>query len=947
MTRSKLVAIAFLIVASLASADALQNRSAWPPGVQTVSGDSPARTPEAEMQTFFLPPGYHVELVASEPLVEEPILIDWDPDGRMWVLEELGYMQDLPATNERTQIGRISVLEDTNRDGKMDKKTVFLDKLVLPRAMKVLEHGVLVGEPAHLWLARDTNGDLKADTKELICDCYGREMADVEHNQNGLVWALDNWMYTSEGDTYFRWKNGKFEIGKTLSRGQWGGSQDDFGHFYRNSNSSALGVDLVPTPYFARNPNLLRTRGSYEFMGETNALNVTFPVRQNRGVNRGYVDGQLRADGTLATYTGTNSPTVYRGDRLPAELKGNVFIAEPTGNLVSRIIVTDTGTTLRGRKAYENAEFLASTDERFRPVYLSSAPDGTLYIVDMYHGIIQAKTYITEYLRDHIVEGKLETPIHVGRIFRVVHDTTRRDTAPALSRESSAQLVTRLTHPNGWWRDTAQRMLIERGDKSVAAALRRMAETAADPRSKLHALWTLEGLDALEPATVIRALGDASRDVRVSGIRLSERWLAEDKALQAAVLKRLDDTDWNVRQQLAATLGMVPQGARETAMATLFERYGGDPVVVDAALSGVRGSEGAVLETVLLGNAQTPEREATIALLTATIVRGGQDAPIQLVFRHAAESGRPQWQRSALLRGAEVALLGAAMPGPATGRGGGGRGGAGGAGAAVAGAAAGAGGGGRGGGAAGAGAGGAGGRAGAAAAGTRGGPGGNPAFPRAVPAPAAAGAAGAAAEGPDAAVAPPAGRGRGGGGGAGGPLRLNRAPELIALAAADTGDLATRAAALLARVEWPGKPGAAAPIAPLTAAEQQRFDAGQEVYKNVCQACHQPDGRGLERVAPALLGSVFALAPATIPARILINGKEGSIGEMPPLGAGFTDDQIAAVLTYIRREWGQAGSPVDAATVKDTRAQVAGRTRPWTNPELTALIGGAAGRGRQ
>ena len=258
----------------------------------------------------------------------------------------------------------------------------------------MLDHGVLVGEPPHLWLAHDTNGDLRADTKELVCDCYGTEMANVEHNANSLLWALDNWMYTSEHTGYLRWKNGKFELQPTMSRGQWGASQDDAGHIYRNSNSSALHIDVLPARYFMRNPNLVRTRGSYEFMGDQQELNATYPVRPNRGVNRGYQDGQLRADGTLATYTGVNSPVVYRGDRLPSELYGNVFIAEPTGNLVSRIIVSDDGTMLRARKAYTNAEFLASTDERFRPVYLSNAPDGTLYIVDIYHGIIQHRGFI-------------------------------------------------------------------------------------------------------------------------------------------------------------------------------------------------------------------------------------------------------------------------------------------------------------------------------------------------------------------------------------------------------------------------------------------------------------------------------------------------------------------------------------------------------------------------
>ena len=322
-----------LVAAAFSTTSALQSQSpkpgAWPPGLQQVSEESPALSPEAEAKTFFLPPGYHAELVASEPMVEDPILIDWDANGRLWVIEMIGYMQDLPATNERAPVGRISVLEDTNRDGKMDKKTVFLDGLVLPRALKVLDKGVLVGEPPHLWLAQDTNGDLKADKKELVCDCYGTELGNVEHNENSLLWAMDNWMHTSEGDTYFRYKDGKMETRKTLSRGQWGASQDDFGRVYRNSNSSALHIDLLSTPYFLRNPNLLRTRGSYEFMGDPDELNATYPVRPNKGVNRGYQTGQLRGDGTLATYTGVNSPMVYRGDRLPAELAATCSSPSP------------------------------------------------------------------------------------------------------------------------------------------------------------------------------------------------------------------------------------------------------------------------------------------------------------------------------------------------------------------------------------------------------------------------------------------------------------------------------------------------------------------------------------------------------------------------------------------------------------------------------------------
>src|SRR3954454_3094576 len=564
LTRTRIAPL--LITASAVSAYGFQNTQPWPPGLQPVSDESPVLSPEAEMKTFFMAPGYHLELVASEPMIEEPILIDWDPDGRLWVVEQRGYMQDLTATNERAPIGRVSVLEDTDGDGKMDKKTVFMDGLVQPRALKVLDHGVLIGEPPNLWLAKDTDGDLRADTKELVVNTYGTDLANVEHNANSLTWALDNWMYTSEHNGYLRLKDGKFDYQPTLARGQWGATQDDAGRIYRNTNEAALFVDLLPARYFTRNPNLLRTRGLYESL-QNDEVNTVWPVRPTRGVNRGYQDGILRPDGRLAHFTSVCSPTVYRGDRLPAELYGNVFVAEPAANLVSRIIVSDNGTTLRAKKAYPDAEFLASTDERFRPVYLSSAPDGTLYVVDTYHGIIQHKGFITEYLRDQILSRKLDHPNGHGRIYRIVHDTTRRDKPPALSKATPAQLVETLSHPNGWWRDTAQRLLVERGDRSIVPALTRLAATAKEPRTKLHALWTLDGLDALQPDAVIKALDDPSRDVRMSALRLSERWLTENNpAVQAAVTRRMDDQDWSVRDQLAASLGALPQGVRERAI---------------------------------------------------------------------------------------------------------------------------------------------------------------------------------------------------------------------------------------------------------------------------------------------------------------------------------------------------------------------------------------------
>lgn len=895
---------AFAVIAAVATGDAFQGAKPWPPGLQQVPNDSPVLSPQDELNTFFMPPGYRLELVASEPMIEEPILIDWDADGRLWVIEERGYMKDLPASNEREPLGRVSVLEDTNNDGKMDKKTVFMDGLVLPRALKVLDHGVLIGEPPHLWLARDTNGDLKADTKELVVDTYGQELGNIEHNANSLTWALDNWMYTSEHNGYLRLKDGKFEYQQTLARGQWGATQDDGGRIYRNTNEAALFVDLLPARYFVRNPNLLRTRGSYESL-QNEEVNTVWPVRPTPGVNRGYQNGILRPDGRLAHFTSVCAPTVYRGDRLPKELYGNVFVAEPAANLVSRIIVSDTGSGLTSKKAYPDAEFLASTDERFRPVYLSSAPDGTIYIVDTYHGIIQHKGFITEYLRDQIVSRRLDQPQGHGRIWRVMHETTRRDRPPALGKATPAQLVETLSHPNGWWRDTAQRLLVERADRSVAASLRKIAETAPDWRARLHALWTLDGLDAIEPSSVMRALEDASRDVRVSALMLSERWLGQPAhPIQAAVLKRASDADWAVRHQFAATLGAFPPNspASDAALMTLLEQYGDDPLTVDAAISGVAGRESVILQKLLATPSATPQRTAAITTLAATVVRSGQDARVQELLQWTADATRPAWQQQALLAGAEAALLNAPLPGnPAL-------------------------------------------RANPAAAaainapGGRGGPGGARAFPD-QPSENAAANTGRAGAG---------GRGAGGGGGRGrggaGPLlALSRQPESFAALAAAGGDLGARATILLARMNWPGKAGAPAAVAPLTPAEQQWYNTGQTVYLSLCIACHQEDGRGREKVAPSLVGSPLALAPPVVPIRILLHGKEGSVGLMPPLGGGLTDEQIAGALTYVRRQWGNAASAVDPATVKEVRSATAGRTRPWTNDELSLIANGGRG----
>ncbi len=841
----------------------LQTR-AWPPPVQKVAADSPTLSPEAELKTFHLPPGYRAELVASEPMVVDPIAVDFDLEGRLWVIEMLGFMPDTSGTDSREPLGRIAVLEDVDDDGRMDRRTVFLDKLILPRSLKVLDSGVLVGEPPNLWLARDTDGDLKADAKDLVRNDYGRLEGNPEHNANSLHWGLDNVIYTSEHTYHLKLAGGKFEAVPTPSRGQWGVGSDDAGRIYRNWNEQPLFVDYVPARYFTRNPNIARTSGLYEILMDPKDMTI-WPVRPTRGINRGYRDGVLRPDGTLTTYVSAGTPTIYRGDRLPKDLYGDAFITESAGNLVHRLKIVDDGTgKLSAKNAYPRGEFMASTDERFRPVNLFGGPDGTLYVIDMYRGVIQDGTYWTDYLRDYIKANKLELPVNLGRIWRIVHDTTKRDRKPSLSKETPAGLVKLFSHANGWYRDTAQRLLVERQEKSVAPALKQLASQSADYRVRLHALWTLDGLGEIDAAAVQAALADKSADVRASAVRLSERWLGEaSHPLQTVVIGLTDDPTWTVRRQVAASLGALPQRDRLAPLAALLRKYRTDPITVDASISSLAGLESEMLELQL----QEPNRSAArrepdppsdhIKMLAAAISRSRDAAALVRVIDVATETKHGAWQRLALLEGIDAGL-----------EGGGGRGGGGG------------------------------------------------------------------------------GGGRGGrGGGAAGMVSLPNEPSGLIVNSTHTDGTGPAAKRVLARLTWPGKPTSVVEVAPLTAEQQKRFAQGQEVYNNLCVACHQPDGQGREKVAPTLVNSRYVSGDAGVAARIVLAGKEGPVGLMPPLGAGLSDDQIASVLTYIRREWGHTASAVSPADVKEIRGMTASRTRPWTEDEISRLVGGRGGRG--
>jgi mono/diheme cytochrome c family protein len=833
-----------------------QENLPWPAAVQEKQPMyPPALSAADELKTFHMPPGYRVELVASEPLVTDPILAEFDGDGRLWVLEMEGFAIGEKMTNSFEPVNDLVILEDTNHDGVYDKRTVFMDHLIMPRAFKILDHNcALIGEPPHLWKACDTDGDLKADTKELVNDTFATQGV-IEHGANGLYWGMDNTIYVAEHTWNVQFKEGKFNITPTLNRGQWGITQDDAGRIYRNVNTDALFTDYIPSKYFVRNPDVTRTEGLYEPLIKQEDTFV-WPIRPTLGVNRGYRKEVPRPDGSAYYYQGVSSPLIYRGDKLPKNLYGQAFVLDGPTNLMHLLSLKDDGTgKLAAADFYKKGEFLASTDERFRPVSLTPGWDGSFYIVDMYRGVSQDEPIQTDYLRNYIGEHRLWEGIHYGRIYRVVHDTTTSDKKPAMIEETPAQLVTHLSHPNGWWRDTAQQLLVQRNDKSVVPALKQLAMTSPDFRARLQAMWTLDGMNAIDAETVTKALGDKSPEVRASAVRLSEHWLGEPgNPIKAVVLAKMDDSNWQVRRQLAASLGELPQGERVAPVVAMLKKYGSDQITVDAAVSSLPGQEIEALQQLA---AQSGPSEDAVTMLAGAVGKGRNVAAVQTMLTLALDSKEPEPIRLAILTGAGTGLEGGDTR-----------------------------------------------RGGQTVAGGR------------------------------------AGGGIPGGGGrrravtAG--FELPAEPTALIATAGGNGSLAAPAKLVVSRVTWPGKPVPQNTAPARTPAEEALFNTGQGIYQSTCVGCHQAQGQGMAHIAAPLAGSKYVTGNGEILTRILTNGKEGSIGTMPPLGEGLTDDQLAGVMTYIRASFGNMALPIHPAEANEWRQANAYHKNPWTEKELDA-----------
>jgi len=514
-----------------------------------------AATPEEEAKRFWLPAGYRLDPILADPVIEDPAQVAFDGNGRMFVVELRGYFETPEGIDLIPPIGRISRHEDRDGDGVYERHTVFVDKLVFPRFVTPFgANSILTMETNtdEVWKYTDTDGDGVADTRVLFTTNFGRA-GTVESQQSSLFWAMDNWLYSTVNAYRLRWTPaGVLKEPTGPNGGQWGVTQDNAGKVWFQGGATGLpGYFQFPVHYgnFAP-PDQLEP-----------GLDVVWGAPILVGDIQAGLPGTRMPDGSLIYATASAGNEIYRGDRLPKDLIGDYLYGEEVGRLVRRLRPFKTEGLTQLRNVYPRSEFIRSLDPCFRPVDVTTAPDGTVYIADMYRGMIEGAEWAREgtYLRQKINQYQLDKVMHHGRIWRLSYDGIARDrTRPRMLDESAAQLVTHLSHPNGWWRDTAQQLLVLRQDTSVVPALERLVGvrhvpdpnsnattgsgsnprltpdlvpstvgsgtslTPTLPLARIHALWTLEGLGALTLSLVQQLMQDPDPALRIQALRASE-----------------------------------------------------------------------------------------------------------------------------------------------------------------------------------------------------------------------------------------------------------------------------------------------------------------------------------------------------------------------------------------------------------------------------------------
>lgn len=494
--------------------------------------------PEISLEGYQIEEGFNLEVIASEPLLEAPVAMDFDDKGRMWVVQMPGYMENMAGDTEDEPTGSIVILEDRDQDGKVDHSKVFLDGLVLPRAIAHVYGGLLYAAPPNLWFVEIEND--QPGKRTLVDSLYATE-GNVEHQANGLMMNIDNWIYNSRSHFRYRRINEEWVKEVTSFRGQWGITKDNLGRLYYNDNSTQLAGDYVLPNHHIKNPYWQPKGGIGNKLTDNQRV---YPIQATM-VNRGYQPGVLDADSMLVNVTSACGPMVYRGGQFPVAYDQNAFVCVPEVNAVKRNILHFNGPYTKGEQAQIGTEFLVTTDEAFRPVNLFNGPDGAMYILDLHRGIIQHQAYMTTYLRDKIAKRGFDTLLGMGRILKVSHEHSQPEKIPNFNELDDSELIRLLAHSNGWIRDRAQQILIRDASESSIEEVQAYIRSSDNDLGKIHALYVLEAHGALDTDQLAQAILRSGPDFVVHALKLlgsMDASLSDEKrtALIESLLGRKD-----------------------------------------------------------------------------------------------------------------------------------------------------------------------------------------------------------------------------------------------------------------------------------------------------------------------------------------------------------------------------------------------------------------------
>jgi putative membrane-bound dehydrogenase-like protein len=643
-------------------------------------------TPAEALESIEVHKGFTVEFAALEPNVVDPIALCFDENGRMYVCEMRGFQLG-PGGKGAKDLGRIRLLDDRDGDGRFETAVVFADKLTYPTTVMPYAGGILVGAAPDIIFFKDTDGDDRADVREVLYTGFGT--GNHEQLLNTLQFHFDNWIYACAGGNggdirstrrpddppvsmrsrSFRMRpfTGPFEA--TSGGGQYGLSSDDWGRFFVCTNANHIIQRVLPDHYLRRNPFLPVSSVVTHISDHDPAAKITriSPMERwrvirtkQRAADPAYRKRLPPTELVPGGYiTAACSVQVYRGGLFGPDFVNNTFVCDASNNLVHRTRLVDNGVTYIATRtnAIDEPEFFASRDNWCRPCFLTYGPDGAIYICDMQRQIIETPASIPESIQQEI---DMEAGNDMGRIYRIVPKEFQRPAKPNLGAASIEQLVAQLENPNAWYRHTAQRLLFERQDRAAVKPLLRLAAGSKTPQGRLHALWMLDGLNALPEALIIQAMEHAEAGLRQNAVRLAEKRLCGSASQQLvdAVLARADDDHARVRFQLAFTLGELRDPRAVDALAAIAAHDAETHWVRTAVLSSSASIGPALLQRVLRNDrpfraGASSGKSSFLRELTGVIGAQQQPDAVSAIVRQVAvtSSSADTWWRAACLRG--------------------------------------------------------------------------------------------------------------------------------------------------------------------------------------------------------------------------------------------------------------------------------------------------------